>query len=178
MSARSVKRAGLGLGALLALGCTDAPLRAADAPASVPVKIAVFEFELVDASPSAALLGKSTTDAASMQKVSTAARQELTKSGRYSVIDASHDSPQPTDPPLRDCNGCEAGIALRLGAEQSLLGIVKVATQTDYYVVIQIREARTGKLIDEQGANFAGSEEGWPSGVRMLIKHQLLVPHD
>lgn len=177
-SNRNSRVARLCLGLLLALGGCALPLQAADAPASTPVKIAVFEFELVDAGPSAALLGKSTVAAASMQKVSEAARQELAQSGRYTVIDAAHDSPTPGDRPLHDCNGCEAGIALRLGAEQSLLGIVKVATQTDYYVVIQIRDARNGKLVDEQGANFAGSEEGWASGVRMLIKHQLLVPHD
>jgi hypothetical protein len=38
-----------------------------------------------------------------------------------------------------------------------------------------IRDARTGKLINEQEANFAGDESGWPTGVRMLIKHQVLV---
>ena len=74
--------------------------------------------------------------------------------------------------------GCEAGIALKLGADESLLGIVRRATQTDYYVVIQIRDARSGKLLDQQGANFAGGQEGWASGVRMLIKHQILVSQD
>jgi hypothetical protein len=49
------------------------------------------------------------------------------------------------------------------------------ATQTDYYVLIQIRDARTGRLLDRQEANFAGSEQGWPSGVRMLIRHQVLA---
>jgi hypothetical protein len=76
---------------------------------------------------------------------------------------------------LRNCEGCEAGIALQLGAEQSLIGVVRRVTQTDYYVVIQIRDARTGKLLDQQEANFAGAEDGWSSGVRMLIKHQVLA---
>jgi hypothetical protein len=75
---------------------------------------------------------------------------------------------------LRRCDGCEAGIAQQLGADQSLLGVVIRATATDYYVMIRIRDARTGKVIDQESANFAGSEEGWPSGVRMLIKHQVL----
>ena len=80
-----------------------------------------------------------------------------------------------TEKSLRNCDGCEAGIALQLGAEQSLFGVVRKVTQTDYYVLIQIRDARTGKLLDQQEANFTGSEEGWASGVRMLIKHQVLV---
>jgi hypothetical protein len=45
-------------------------------------------------------------------------------------------------------------------------------------VVIQIRDARTGKLFNQQEANFAGSDDGWASGVRMLIKHQILVSVD
>jgi hypothetical protein len=76
---------------------------------------------------------------------------------------------------FRDCDGCEAGIARDLGAEQSLIGVVKRATQTDYYVWVQIRDARTGKILDQQMANFAGGEDGWASGVRMLIRHQILT---
>jgi len=67
-------------------------------------------------------------------------------------------------------------MALQLGAEQSLIGVVRRATQTDYYIAIEIRDAHTGKLVDEQSANFAGSEEGWASGVRILLDHQLLYP--
>ena len=43
---------------------------------------------------------------------------------------------------------------------------------------IQIRDARTGKVLDQEAANFAGSEEGWGSGVRMLIRHQILPAKD
>ena len=80
-----------------------------------------------------------------------------------------------TEKSLRNCNGCEAGIALQLGAEQSLIAVVTRVTQTDYYVLIQIRDARTGTILDQQEANFAGGDEGWASGVRMLIKHQVLA---
>jgi hypothetical protein len=52
--------------------------------------------------------------------------------------------------------------------------VVTKVTQTDYYISIRIRDARTGKIIDQQEANFAGGEDGWPSGVRMLIRHQVL----
>ena len=67
-------------------------------------------------------------------------------------------------------------MALKLGAQQSLIGVVRRATQTDYYIAIEIRDARTGKLVNQQAANFAGGEEGWASGVRMLLDHQVLYP--
>jgi len=158
---------------ILALGWALLPAAAEDVIRSAPVKIAVFDFELEDATPAAALLGRDTSSATTMDSVTREARRELTESGRYSVIDASKvATPQKA---LRNCDGCEAALALQLGAEQSLVGVVTRVTQTDYYVRIQIRDARSGKLLDQEEANFAGSEEGWATGVRMLIRHQVLA---
>lgn len=174
--ARDAAAAGFGSLGIIALGLTLSSIVGADGVPAPPVKIAVFDFELEDLSPAAALLNETANRTATMDKVSREARRELAESGRYSVIDASKaDAKVVTSKSLRNCDGCEAGIARQLGADQSLIGVVKSVTQTDYYVAIQIRDARTGKLIDQQEANFAGGEEGWPSGVRMLIKHQILV---
>jgi hypothetical protein len=85
----------------------------AESTGSGAVKIAVFGFELEDATPAAAYVGKPTTSDESLQKATVAAREQLAGSGRL--------------------------------------------------------------VIDSQAANFAGGEEGWASGVRMLIKHQVLV---
>jgi Protein of unknown function (DUF2380) len=143
-----------------------------------PIKLAVFEFELEDASPTAVLQGRTLSNAdEQLRKATSVARAELAQSGRYELVDVSKVEAKPvTEKTLRKCNdGCEAAIAQQLGAEQSLLGVVIRATATDYYVLIRIRDSRTGKLLDQQSANFAGSEEGWASGVRMLIKHQVLA---
>ena len=77
--------------------------------------------------------------------------------------------------PLKDCNGCDAPLASQLGADQSLIGVVRRVSQTDYYVLVQIRDAHTGTVLAQEAANFAGGEEGWASGVRMLIDHQVLT---
>jgi len=160
---------------LLALGALALPAFATKADRTIPTRIAVFAFELDDESPAASLLNQATSTAAAMEKVNSDARAELTQSGRYDVIDASKtDMSTVTNKSFKDCDGCEAGIALKLGAQQSLIGIVKRATQTDYYIVIQIRDARSGKVLDQQAANFAGGEEGWGTGARMLIRHQIL----
>ncbi len=143
------------------------------------VKLAVFDFELDDATPAAALIGQTTSTEAALDKASSEARQMLAESGRYLLVDLPKTDEEPVRAKaLRDCEGCEAGIALRAGADQALLGVVKRVTQTDYYVVIQITDARTGKVLDQQAANFAGGPDGWASGVRMLLKHQVLVPTD
>ena len=162
---------------LLVLGLAAARLLAADAPRTGLVPIAVFDFRLEDMSPAAVLLDQHPGHAATMEQVNAAARAELAQSGRYRVIDASDSAIGPAAAQsLRDCTDCDAGIALTLGAEQSLVGVVRRVTQTDYYVAIRIRDARSGRILDEEDANFAGGEEGWPSGVRMLIRHQVLPP--
>jgi hypothetical protein len=152
------------------------PALCADATKTAPVKLAVFEFELEDVTPAAAFTKEGTSSASSIEKVSSAARAELAKSGRYTIVDTSKaDAKAVIDKSLRDCDGCEAAIAQKLGADESMIGVVRRATQTDYYIVVQIRDAHSGKVLDQQGANFAGGEEGWPTGVRMLIKHQVLA---
>jgi hypothetical protein len=164
-------------GMIALLAC--APLVGADVAKTPAIKIAIFDFELEDLTPASALLNEATSSADALTKATEAARKQLAQSGRYDVIDASKADVQAAKGgKLKDCDGCEAGIALKLGADESLMGIVRRATQTDYYVVIQIRDARSGKLLDQQAANFAGGQEGWASGVRMLIKHQILVSQD
>lgn len=170
---RSLSR--LASAGVLALSFAVSGVFPQDAVKPAPTRIAVFDFELEDVSPAASLLGKTSSGTTTMDEVSKQARQELARSGRYTIIDTGKVAAKTsTGKPLRECEGCEAGIALQLGADQSLIGILTRVTQTDYYVVIQIRDALTGKLLDQQEANFAGSEEGWASGVRMLIKHQVL----
>jgi len=160
---------------LLSIGCF--PAHAADAGKSpTPVKIAVFDFELEDVGPAAAIEGASTSTAAIMDRVSGAARRGLAQSGRYSLVDVSKANAKPvTEKSLRDCDGCDAAIALQLGAEQSFVGVVRRVSMTDYYVQIQISDARTGKILNQQAANFAGGDDGWASGVAALIRHQVLV---
>ena len=157
--------------------CVDPLGAAVDPPPPRPavIKLAVFDFELDDSSPAAIILGSTTSSAAAMDKVSETARHMFERSGRYMLVDVSDiDSKPVKDRALRNCEGCEAPLALNAGAEQALVGVVKRITQTDYYVSVQITDARTGKVLDQQSANFAGGPDGWASGVRMLLKHQVL----
>lgn len=161
---------------VLLLNVAFFPVLAADAEKSPPVKIAVFDFELEDVSAAASLPGESTSSAAIMEKVSSEARRVLAQSGRYSLIDVSKVDAKPvTEKSLRNCNGCETGIALQLGAEQSFVGVLRRVSMTDYYVLIQISDCRTGKVLNQQEANFAGGDDGWASGVASLIRHRVLA---
>ena len=146
---------------------------------SKPIKIAVFPFELEDVSPAATAVGVAPAPDPSVQRAlqmaTSAARKELARSGRYSIVSIKGVNAKPMEEhKLRDCHGCEATIARKLGAQQSMLGIVRRATQTDYYIVVVIRDAKTGKTVNVQAANFAGGEEGWANGALVLIRYQVL----
>jgi hypothetical protein len=144
---------------------------------STPLKIAVFEFELEDVSAAgAASKVESTADLSRMQNVTNEARRVLKESGRYSLVETAAVSAQAVkERTLRNCNGCDSAIALSLGADLSLVGVVTRVAQTEYYASLQITDTKTGKVVNQQNAFFTGADDAWASGVRLLLKHGILA---
>ncbi len=100
----------------------------------------------------------------------------MAESSRYIPVNTQGADAEPVKQrSLRSCNGCDAGIALKLGAEQSLIGVVTRVGKTEYYASPVITDAATGKVVNQQSAFFIGSEDAWASGVRLLIKHGVLA---
>jgi hypothetical protein len=153
------------------------PALRAQAAGAPSVKIAVFDFELEDVSAAgAASMGDSAADSTRMHAVTEEARRVLAQSGRFSIIDTNGIDAQPIkDRALRNCDGCDAAIALKLGAERSLIGVVTRVAKTEYYVSLRFTDTGTGKVINEQSAFFTGADDAWASGVRMLLKHGVLA---
>ena len=56
---------------------------------------------------------------------------------------------------LRQCNSCEAAIALKLGADESFVGVVTRISRVEYSVRFQICDARTGPSFSPSKAIFA-----------------------
>jgi Protein of unknown function (DUF2380) len=144
---------------------------------SAPIKIAVFEFELEDVSAAgAASKVESASDLSRLKTVTGEARRMLKDSGRYSLVDTSGVSADAVkERTLRNCGGCDSGIALTLGADLSLIGVVTRVAQTEYYASVQITDTKTGKVVSQQNAFFTGADDAWASGVRLLLKHGILA---
>jgi hypothetical protein len=167
----------IGSTGILTLLVAVMPALSAHAASPPPVKIAVFEFELEDVSAAgASSTSQTASDSSRMQAVTAEARRVLAQSGRYSLIDTNGVDAEPVkERSLRSCDGCDAGIALKLGAERSFIGVVTRVANTEYYVSLRITDTRTGKVVNQQTAFFTGAEDAWASGVRMLIKHGVLA---
>ena len=103
-------------------------------------------------------------------------RDLLAQSGRYHLVDvgsANADAAKKHE--LRDCNGCDAVIARDLGADQSLIGVVRRVSRTEYTVGFQLRDARTAAVISlgDSGLRM-GADYSWARGAVRLVRDRLL----
>jgi Protein of unknown function (DUF2380) len=146
----------------------------AEAASPAPIKLAIFDFEFEDFTDRSA--GETPSDTEQLRRVTDEVRQLLAQSGRYSLIDVgSADAAAVKAHTLRDCNGCDADIALKLGAEQSFVGVVKRISRTEYTVRFQIRDATTGTVVSREDSGLRmGADYSWSRGAARLIKDRLL----
>ena len=167
--ARSVAASLLWIGLLAAFPATAAT------PA--PTKIAVVDFELEDMSAGAASTGDTPADTAQLASVTNEIRKLLAESGRYELVDvgAADDAVAKTHT-LRDCDGCDAAIAQKLGAEQSFVGVVRRISRMEYLVRFQIRDAQTGAVVSAGDSGLRmGADYSWSRGAARLVKDRLLA---
>jgi hypothetical protein len=76
---------------------------------------------------------------------------------------------------LHDCGGCDAGIALKLGADQSFVGVVRRISRTEYTIRFQLRDARTGTVIATGDTGLRmGANYSWSRGAVRLVRDRLL----
>lgn len=144
--------------------------------ATEPIKLAVFDFELEDFSAGAEAPDTAAADATQMANVTQSIRQLFAQSGRYELIDVGNvDAAEAKTHTLRDCNGCDAGIALNLGAQQSLVGVVSRISRTEYVVRFQVRDTRTGDVVAAGDSGLRmGADYSWSRGAARLVKDRLL----
>jgi hypothetical protein len=159
----------LGLAAV-ALSCWTA-YAAADSlpPATSPIKIAVFEFELEDFS--AAGQTRSAPETSYLAQATDEAEQHLRASERYTVVDAVHsDISAAKGQGLWNCGGCEAPIALSLGADEALISM------TEYTVRFRVSNAQNGEMISTYSTDLRmGADYSWSRGVRWLMQDRMLA---
>ncbi|WFP74595.1 DUF3280 domain-containing protein [Mesorhizobium sp. WSM4906] len=138
--------------------------------------IEVFPFELEDKSAGAGIIPPDEHDRRYLSESAQVAKDMLSKSGRFAVIDQPARNEQPAAPHgLRNCGGCEGKIAREHGASLALLGVVTRVNRTEHTMFIRILDAETGKPVSQgftdlrMGANYA-----WPRSVKWLMTNRIL----
>ena len=144
--------------------------------ALTPVRLAVFPFELDDTSASAETTGETASDASGLTETTDAIRQLLSQTGRYQIVDVgAADADAAKAHALHDCGGCDGPIALRLGADQSLVGVIRRVSRTEYIVGFQLRDAQSGNVIATADSGLRmGANYSWSRGATRLVRDHLL----
>ena len=153
---------------------------AAMAPALVMgadrIRVAAFDFELLDTSLEGEIRGTSEAERRRLAAISDLLRRHLTESGRYEVVDLSpQDGEIAAAGYLRGCNGCDTQIAKALGASVSMTGVVQKVSNLILNINIYVRDANSGRLLQAMSADIRGNtDETWSRGVSWLVRNRLM----
>ena len=140
-----------------------------------PNALAVFDFELEDTT--AASAGASAAaDASFLAEVTASVREALGQSGRYRIVEVGGEAAKVRA--LHDCDGCEAASAQRIGADQSLIGVVRRGSRTEYTLGVQVRDAKTGAVLARGDSGLRmGADYSWKRGAVRLVSERLVENH-
>jgi hypothetical protein len=146
------------------------------AAASEPAKdIVVFDFEMMDSSAAAGVIPQDERDTRYLAESTQAAKDFLMSTGQYKIVDtkpAAGDIAKAGD--LRDCKGCEAPIAKKLGGQLAMTGVVNRVSRTEYEMLIRVVDAGTGAPVAlgysglRMGANYS-----WPRGAKWVMEKRI-----
>lgn len=168
MTARRALAAAAALFAILTAQATADP---------APVKLALFAFELDDRSAGGGIIAQDAIDTENLTRATQEAGRMLSASGRYAIVDTSSVASEVTVAGgVLNCNGCDATLAKKLGAEQSMIGVFTRVNRTEFTLQILVRDANTSAVISNDftglrmGANYA-----WPRGVVWLMDKKILA---
>jgi hypothetical protein len=142
------------------------------------VKIAVFDFELNDTSAGAGIVAQDAVDTENLTKSTEEARRMLSASGRYSLVDTGGVAGEVTAAGgILGCGGCDGPLARKLGADQSMVGVVTRVSRTEYTLRILVRNARSGEVVSNDSTGLMmGANYAWPRGVKRLLNAVMLSP--
>lgn len=143
-----------------------------------PIKdIVVFDFEMMDSSAAAGIIPVDQLDKKYLAESTQVAKDFLQAAGKYKIVDpepAAADIAKAGD--LRNCNGCEAPIASKLGGELAMTGVVNRISRTEYEMLIKVVDTNTGVPVTvgytglRMGANYS-----WPRGAKWLMERRVLT---
>lgn len=160
-----------GIVTLLVLADHSSKALAAD-----PVRIAVFDLELEDRSAGGGVIGPDARDAEYLRQTTEEARRMLAASGRYDIVATDSVAGEiAASGGIRHCNGCDGPLALKLGAEQAMIGVVTRVSRTEYTLQLVVRDARTGAVLSDSFSGLRmGANYSWPRGVKWLMTNRVL----
>jgi len=146
------------------------------APACAADRVAVFPFELFDTSQEDDFLPKIRPDETKrLETLTQDLKDRLIDSKKYEVVSLDSLSAEiAAAAPLFKCNGCDADLVKKTGADVAMLGLVQKFSDTLLSVNIEIVDAKTGTVTARYTAAVQGNtDEAWIRAERYIVKNKL-----
>ena len=143
-----------------------------------PLKVAVFDFELLDTSLQGEVDGPRTDEQRRLMDVAKQLRKALAEAGKFVVLDIAPVNAAAHGSNLQACGGCDVQNAQQLGADLAITGLVQKVSALILNMNIYLRDAHTGQLITSMSADFRGNtDESWSRAASYLLRNRLLAPN-
>ncbi len=143
------------------------------APAAAePVKAAFFGFRVVDNS----LGANHDAEDARARLLDAQLVEALEASGRYAFVDAAPVAEEAARyANLAHCNGCDAALAAKLGADVAITAEVHKTSNLILHMGVYLRSAETGAMVGGGSADIRGNtDESWRRGLKFILERRIL----
>ena len=151
------------------------PLTVMAAEESEVVRVAVFDFELIDTSLQGELRGAEQEEAARLAMLGEQLREFFAAAPGVWLADIEQVRDSATDRKLHACSGCAGKLAAHLGADLAVTGTVQKVSNLILNINIYIQDVATGNVVQRASADIRGNtDESWRRGLQWLIKNRLM----
>lgn len=150
------------------------PLTAAAAGDSEPIRVAVFDFELIDTSLQGEVKGPNEAEADRLAIVTEQLRQYFEAAPGFSLADVEEMRGAAAGRKLHTCNGCIPKLAAQVGADLAVTGTVQKVSNLILNINIQLHDVATGDVIQAASADIRGNtDETWRRGMKWLVENRV-----
>ena len=157
---------------------TALALAIATAARADPLKLAVFDFELVDTSLQGEVNGPRADEHDRLMRVGDQLRRQLAESGKYQLLDIAPVNAAAHGSNLQACGGCDVQYAKQLGADLAITGVVQKVSNLILNINVYLRDVHTGRLVTSMSVDLRGNtDETWSRAMSYLLRNRLLAPN-
>ena len=151
---------------------------AVQARAAEPPRLAVFDFEMIDASLQGEVYGPRADERDRLLRAADQVRSELGESGKFLVLDISPVNAAAHQSNLQACGGCDVKLTQQLNADLEITGVVQKVSNLILNISVYLRDVHTGRLAAGASVDMRGNtDESWSRATRYLIRERLLAPN-
>lgn len=141
-----------------------------------PLKVAVFDFELVDTSLQGEVDGPRADEHDRLMRAGDQLRKGLAESGKFHLLDIAPVNAAAHGSNLQACGGCDVQYAQKLGADLAITGVVQKVSNLILNMNIYLRDAHSGGLVTVMSADLRGNtDESWSRAMSYLVRNRLLA---